>query len=44
MPWQGMKEKVNATEVQVCYSLINGIQVTAADIVPGLLFFIRALI
>jgi hypothetical protein len=33
--WWGMKVKVFATEVRVCVDLINRIQVTAADIVPG---------
>jgi len=39
--WRGMKEKVYATEVRVCDDVINRIQVTAADIVPGQMFFVR---
>lgn len=39
--WQGMKEKIYATEVWVCYDLVNHIQVTDADFIPGQLFFVR---
>jgi hypothetical protein len=34
-PWPGMTENVYVTEVRVCNVLINHIEVTAADIVPG---------
>jgi len=35
-----MKEKTYATDVRVCEDLINRIQVTAAYIVPGQIFFV----
>jgi hypothetical protein len=41
VPWRGWKEHVCVTEVPVGDDLINRIQVTAADTVPGQLFFVR---
>jgi hypothetical protein len=37
-----MNDKVYATEVRVSDDLINRIQLTAADIVPGQILFVRA--
>jgi hypothetical protein len=44
VPWRGKQENVYPRDARLCDDVINRIQLTAVDITPGQLFFVRGLI